>query len=67
MLNKPLGHQSVNREIKVGKGQSMKRKRRTLGVGGEQKLGGPIQSIHLHMYENLTQFIILYDYQMPMK
>jgi hypothetical protein len=38
----------------------MGREMRTLGVGGE----GPIQSIHLHVYENIMKVTIVYNYHM---
>lgn len=41
MLNKPLGHQSVNQEIKVGKGQSMKKKKENIGSGRGTEVRGP--------------------------
>lgn len=42
MLNKPLGHQSVNREVKVGKGQSMKKKKKeNIGSGRGTEVRGP--------------------------
>lgn len=33
MLNKPLGQQSVNQEMKVGKGQSMEKKKENIESG----------------------------------
>lgn len=41
MLNKPLGHQSVNQEMKVEKGQSMKKKKNVGSGRGTGEVRGP--------------------------